>query len=146
MTATETEPQRAATLLNGTYTVESARSGEHRTFSIRTQPDDSKFAPGQRVIALLTGSDNERDYTPFGFVDDHRIAVWSSKRGKQGKRSSYEFFARLIWSLATRGEESKAREAGYTLLVEGRCLICNRRLTDPTSIRTGLGPVCAGRE
>lgn len=145
MTATTAEPEQASTILNGTYTVASARSGKHRTFSIRTQPDDSKFAPGKRVIALLTGPDNEGDYTPFGFVDDQKITVWRSKRG-QAEPSAYETYARLIWSLATRGEESEARRAGYTLLVEGRCIRCNRKLSDPTSIRTGIGPVCAGRE
>lgn len=34
---------------------------------------------------------------------------------------------------------------GYTLLVEGRCVVCNKKLTDPESIRTGIGPVCGGR-
>jgi hypothetical protein len=28
---------------------------------------------------------------------------------------------------------------------EGRCGACNRRLTDPASISSGLGPICAGR-
>tara|TARA_R110000822_G_scaffold120633_3_gene254143 strand:- start:6451 stop:6984 length:534 start_codon:yes stop_codon:yes gene_type:complete len=34
---------------------------------------------------------------------------------------------------------------GYTLLREGRCVVCNRRLTDPTSIELGIGPKCGGR-
>jgi len=27
----------------------------------------------------------------------------------------------------------------------GRCAVCGRDLTDPTSIEAGIGPVCAGR-
>jgi len=28
---------------------------------------------------------------------------------------------------------------------ETRCLICGRRLTDPVSVRRGIGPVCLAR-
>ena len=31
---------------------------------------------------------------------------------------------------------------GYTLLLEGRCVRCNRKLTHPESIRLGIGPEC----
>ncbi len=34
---------------------------------------------------------------------------------------------------------------GYRLEHTGRCGRCNRLLTDPESIRTGLGPECGGR-
>lgn len=34
---------------------------------------------------------------------------------------------------------------GYTLLLEGVCVVCNRKLTDPDSIRLGIGPKCGGR-
>jgi hypothetical protein len=47
------------TVFNGTYTITSP-TGEHRTFRIKTQKDDARFAPGKRTIALLTGSDNDR--------------------------------------------------------------------------------------
>ena len=36
-------------------------------------------------------------------------------------------------------------QAGYVLLLEGRCYVCGRKLTDPTSIRLGIGPKCGGR-
>tara|TARA_R110000851_G_scaffold268071_2_gene420720 strand:+ start:43559 stop:44137 length:579 start_codon:yes stop_codon:yes gene_type:complete len=31
---------------------------------------------------------------------------------------------------------------GYTLLLEGKCVRCNRSLTHPESIRLGIGPEC----
>ncbi len=34
---------------------------------------------------------------------------------------------------------------GYRLLLEGRCCVCNRKLTTPESIRLGIGPKCGGR-
>ena len=78
-------------LHNGPYTIESQQTGDHRTFLIRTQRPDANFAPGERTIALLRGPDNEADYQGFGFVTDHGIRVWASKRG--GK---FETYARLL--------------------------------------------------
>ncbi len=43
---------------NGKFTIKSLRTGEHRTFQVRTQPDDAGFAPGKRILYLLIGSDN----------------------------------------------------------------------------------------
>jgi len=34
---------------------------------------------------------------------------------------------------------------GYTLLLEGRCVRCNRKLTHPESIRLGIGPECRSK-
>ena len=40
---------------NGTITIHNPKTGDHRTFQIKTQPADAKFAPGRRVVSLLTG-------------------------------------------------------------------------------------------
>ena len=61
---------------NGIYTVTNKETGEHRTFAVRTQKEDAKFAPGERIVALLTGPNNEDDYTGFGFVTPAGIIVW----------------------------------------------------------------------
>ena len=76
---TETAQPTVATH-NGTITIYNPATDAHRTFRIRTQPDDSDFAPGQRVVSLLVGPDNESDYQGFGFVSYGRIAVWHSRR------------------------------------------------------------------
>lgn len=51
----------------------------------------------------------------------------------------------ILLCLALRGDHSYWRAEGYKLLVEGRCYVCNKRLTTPESIETGIGPVCARR-
>lgn len=135
-------------IFNGKYTIQNRATGEHRTFYVRTQKADAKFAPGARVAALLTGSDNDSDssYQGFGFVNNDGIRVWSSKRGTvAGKKSSWEWYAEMLWSLAVDGGASEFAEK-YSLLMEGRCVKCNRTLTEPESIRTGIGPVCDGRK
>lgn len=130
---------RVSKIFNGTYTVKNRETGEHRTFSIRTQGNDAKFAPGKRVIALLSGPDNESDYVGFGFVTEDGIRVWRSKRG-----GVYEAYAKLVWLLAVHPEETPLAER-YEMMAEGRCIRCNRKLTEPASIETGIGPVCAER-
>jgi hypothetical protein len=148
MMATQ-EPRRAEArpvvkLFNGRYTIESTRTGEHRTFWVETQAADAEFAPGKRVVSLLTGSQNDDpdSYTSFGFVDDDGIHVFTSKRGP-GKQ--WEVYADLLWTLALDGAFSPWSEKGYRIHLEGRCVVCNRPLTTPESIRHGIGPVCAER-
>ncbi len=141
---TTTLNERISAIFNGKYTVQNRETGEHRTFSIKTQKEDARFAPGKRIIALLTGSNNETDYQSFGFVDDEGVTVWNKKRGTDGKRSSWEAYADLVWSLALDAGFSPYAPK-YSLLIEGKCIVCNRTLTEPVSIETGIGPKCAGR-
>lgn len=151
MMATESDARPAPTvkLFNGRYTIESKQTGEHRTFWVRTQPQDAEFAPGKRVVYLLTGSQNDDPscYTGFAFVDNGGIRVWASKAmpgarpGSDGHR--WIQFADLLWSLALDGAFSPWSDKGFTILMEGACCRCNRPLTTPASIRNGIGPICA---
>jgi hypothetical protein len=127
---------------NGFYTLNSRRTGEHRTFRIHTQPKDAEFAPSQRILGLLTGPDNESDYSGFAFVDDQGIHVWRSKRGGD---ALFEQYAEMLWSLTLDAGHSQWAE-NYQIMLDGRCVRCNRRLTTPESIRSGVGPICEGRE
>jgi hypothetical protein len=135
------DPTRVARIYNGAYTVQNLTTGEHRTFRISTQPKDSKFAPGRRVVSLLIGRDNHNDYQKFGFVNDHGITVWKKFQGMM-QRSNWEWFAYIVWNLATQNKFVNHRGEAYKLMHESTCIRCNRKLTEPTSIRTGVGPEC----
>ena len=127
-------------IFNGRYTLKSRRSGEHRTFEIKTQDKDARFAAGKRIVALLTGPDNTADYTGFGFVEEYGIVVWKSKRGTD-KKSPFDWYAEMLWSLALDGALSPFSQ-DYEFMMAGTCVVCNRPLTEPESIRTGIGPIC----
>lgn len=145
-------------LYNGTYTVRNVESGEHRTFQIKTQKEDARFAPGERVVALLSGPDNESDYRGFGFVrsspDKDKVLVWRKHRG-EGKPSAFEYFALLLVKIGQAlGEYAPDEEVSgevslggrrYSVHLAKRCLICNRKLTTVESIQRGVGPECAAR-
>jgi len=147
-----TSDERASRIFNGYYTIES-RKGGHRTLRIATVAKGK--LKGRRIVSLLTGPNNSDDYRGFGFVDDDGVQVWKRFAGGGFSRRVYSEIviakhegmhmklAKLLWSLAV--EDGQAERAGYKLLLEARCLRCNRRLTTPESIRTGVGPVCAGR-
>lgn len=130
-------------LFNGKYTIQSAKTGEHRTFWVRTQEKDAKFAPGRRIVSLLTGSQNDDPscYTSFGFVEDSGIRIFPSKTRAGSLR--WLQFADLLWTLALDGAFSPWADKGFTILIEGACARCNRTLTTPESIRRGIGPICA---
>lgn len=119
---------------NGKLTVVSHRTGEHRTFRIKTQDKDARFAPGERIVSLLIGPDNVSSYKGFGFVmPDGRIAVWKKDRG-----TKYEELARFLEKLGEH-EAAGRVDVHWSVL----CRRCNRELTTPESIESGIGPVCA---
>jgi hypothetical protein len=128
---------------NGMVTVRNPVTGGHRTFRIATQPDDADFAPGERIVSLLTGPDrdNPLHWTGFAFVRDEGMArVWSRLRGAGDRPSEWESFARMLTY-----PESYARRHGLEYMVQAACLRCNRPLTRPDSIVSGYGPECRGK-
>ena len=119
---------------NGKITINNPSTGQHRTFQIRTQPEDSRFAPGKRVVALLNGPDNQRDYQPFGFVNQSGIVIWKKKRN-----TVFETYGKML------DNPEHFEEKGAEYLFSGKCRRCNRELTVPSSIESGIGPICAGK-
>ena len=122
---------------NGVITVNNPATGAHRTFRIKTQKPDAKFMPGTRIVSLLTGSDNCNDYTSFGFIgDDGRIIVWRKHQGTQ-----FDRFARMLMNA-----KDEAARFGLVFQWAAKCRKCNRELTCPKSLASGLGATCEGRE
>ena len=114
---------------NGIFTVKSQATGQHRTFRIRK--DDER---GISWVSLLTGTDNTSDYTSFALVsDDGSVKCFRKLHGTQ-----FEALANFLTNLQNHVDAEKVE-----VFHSGKCLICNRTLTTPESIKTGIGPVCA---
>jgi hypothetical protein len=132
----------------GAWTVTNEKTGEWRTFRVTKERSKRvKFAPGARLIELLTGPDNRNSFTSFGFVNGDEIKVWQSKRGN-GKPSAYDWYAPMVAGLLG-GKAALDRDwaaKGYVIKGEARCCRCGRALTTPESIEAGIGPVCSGRK
>lgn len=130
----EARPFEVATH-NGCITIQS-HTGEHRTVQIRTQPADSTFKPGARIVSLLVGGDNEHDYQGFGEVlEDGTVRLWYRFRDNAFHKWMAKFLA---------APERYADKVQVNF--EGRCRKCNRKLTTPASVASGIGPTCSGRE
>lgn len=127
---------------NGRITIENRASGDYRTFRIKTQPKDSNFMPGVRLVGLLTGADNENDYENFGILQPTgHITLWRKHRNN----GAFFYFCDMLLN-PVKYESHKTPKAplGYAYHYEGRCRVCNRALTEPTSILLGIGPKCRG--
>lgn len=154
----------APTIEDGDYTL--ITEDGHRTFKVETMADDSDFAPGDTVIAFLSGSDNTSDHTRFGFVKGTaakpRIYVWRrfKENGWESLRDDVATFATNVNRPFVLGlgagdpDPEEDREAFRawrdglpvgTVLLAKRCRKCHALLTNPESIRLGIGPYCGGR-
>lgn len=115
---------------DGTFTLVNKKTGTHRTFSIRTNGPDDRI-PNKRVLALLTGPNNESDYTPFAFIDEGKVRPWQKYWD-----TKYEELGKFVYAL------SKAPNSNVDILFVARCSRCFRKLTTPDSILRGKGPEC----
>ena len=124
-----------------TLTLVSPKTGDHRTFRVRTVRDGN--LEGKRVVELLAGPDNSDDYQGFGFIADTTgllaagtVIVWKRYRGDGIEKTLHEQLADLL----NRPLYWSARGVEY--LISLKCRRCGRALTHPESIADGLGPIC----
>lgn len=130
---------------NGIFTIQNMETGQHRTFRVKVQNKEASFLPGVQIVSLLTGPENENDYKSFATMNRYGIFVWKKLLGKNGEKSDFEKYARLLHSLLTLGSESPYHKRGYVILESGRCYVCGRTLTTPESIELGIGPECRNK-
>lgn len=124
------------------FTVES-RTGEYATFQVSHKEANGQW-PETWFVALLTGPNNEDDYTYMGMLDqagvERGFGVRLTKKSPYGADSKPVRVA--SWALQQIWKGNPLPE-GYKIHHEGRCCRCGRTLTVPESIRTGIGPECA---
>ena len=124
---------------NAVFTLRSRKTGARFTYKV-----SHKKGGDVSFVSLLTGSNNERDYSYMGLLpDDAPTALRGVGRGKScasADAPSAKAFQFLLDSVG-KGRIPDAREIWH----EGRCGRCGRKLTVPESIETGLGPECADK-
>ena len=108
--------------------------GTHKTIRVHTQ--QAGPLAGKRLLSLLIGPVNTDDYERFAELTPAGVWVWKSFKNK--KHAEY---AELLWSLK-KGEVIE----GHEVMVSKRCMRCNKTLTTPESVETGIGPECRRKE
>ena len=142
---------------NGTYTLDDGR--QHLTFKVRTiRQSRNPDMVGRRVVARLIAGNT---YENFAFIYDGGLSLW--RRYREHENELYVRWARILVrtllnepTLLSNGtvseafiyanEDQELREVALTIQTSRSCRVCNRTLTDPTSIETGIGPECSARE
>ena len=115
-------------------TLRSLKTGTHYSYKVH-RPVDSFV----HFVSVLDGPDNTSDYSYIGFIRRGKEYVWGGRNSKKGDDApSNQAFAWAFRKLV-EGEISPKLQVWH----EGRCGRCGRVLTNPQSILTGLGPVCA---
>jgi hypothetical protein len=113
------------------FTLESKATGQHYTFEI------SKKVFGDNVywfVALLTNSDQ---YTYIGKLIS-KATIQFTKKSRLTKDAPA--VKALCWFL--RALSAGVIPNSVVVYHSGKCGCCGRELTDPESIRCGIGPVC----
>ncbi len=122
-----------------TYTLTNDESGTHITFRLR-RPKGFKTM----LVDVMTGSCNESDYEYVGSMNRGlyiKPAATMSDKAAEKLRG-------VRWYMVGTSKAVKGTRAmlnGVSLHHDGKCACCGRKLTNPESLATGIGPVCEGR-
>lgn len=119
---------------NATFTIVSAKTGTRFTYKIRAK----NVAVGRTLyfVSVLTGSDNENDFTFLGTIFDGKDFRHSTKSHISQDAPSARAFA---WCFGRILADTLTDASVHH---EGKCGRCGRKLTVPSSIEIGLGPEC----
>ncbi len=131
-------------VFNGTYTITNPKTNEHRTIKIETVLETESPLFGKRIISLMTGSCNESSFTSFGFFDTEKgISIFKKARTNAAIKIDLDKFAPFVHSVLVKGKESPfIKKFGCTIEASKNCILCNRKLTTPSSLLMGIGDKC----
>jgi len=114
-------------------TIQNIETGNRFTYQIKKLKDKDIW-----FISLLTGSNNDSDYSFFGTVFSDKMSCKHSKKSRIGiDASGVQAFGWLIKHYKNLPDNVRVWHNGY-------CGRCGKTLTVPESIVSGFGPTCVG--
>jgi hypothetical protein len=122
---------------NARFTLVSKKTSERYTYRVRAADNASKTPV--HFVYLLTGSNNEFDYSYIGsIVRGHHGLL----RGRDKSKAPGKGMAAFEWFWTRMGDHVPDTIEFWH---EGRCGRCSRALTVPESVSSGFGPECGQR-
>jgi len=127
---------------NATFTVTSRKTGARFTYKVRK----TEFDPSRYFVSVLTGPDNEGDFTYAGMLISSKGQLYPRQSKGSKVSATAPSWLGFVWLVSRlnaysgNGEDIIARQA--EVHHEGRCGRCGRKLTVPESIESGFGPEC----
>lgn len=122
---------------NATFTLQGTKS--RFTYRVAVCKDD----PALWFVSVLTGADNETNYSYLGTIR----AEEAGRRYRHGRKARIAETApsAVAFDWFWRKLAGRKPLAPMTFWHEGRCGKCNRKLTVPESLIRGIGPECAAK-
>lgn len=130
----------SAILLSGRATFTLEGKGLRWTFQVAKSKDEERPA---FFAKMLTGSDNESDFTYLGMLDPATKHVRLTRASKMAADSVPVRAMDWAANLMLTGRTSDIERQGFRVLWASTCARCGRTLTVPSSIDSRLGPECA---
>lgn len=124
------------------FTIENSNTNNRYTYQIKKLDEIKKRHPHQAdmwFVSVLTGSNNETDYTFIGTIregQDHKL--WYKHSDKTRIARDAQSVKAIIWFLIN----IDSLPPNCNFYHEGMCARCGRTLTVPESILSGYGPSC----
>ena len=123
---------------DGFYTVK-FEDGSHVTIRInRVSEKQSRDGRAHRYASYLCGPINMSDYRRFAVVNPNGFRVFKSDNFRK-QAAALE----ILMSADANGQTAYGKAYAKQ---STRCYRCGKLLTEPESIESGIGPICAGRE
>jgi hypothetical protein len=126
------------------FTIKSLKTGTRFTYKVN-QCDDKKTL---FFVSLLTGSDNYHNYSYLGTIntypasDPSEITFSTFRHGAKSRITPNALGAKTFSWFYDKAAKNALRNEPLEVWHEGKCGRCGKRLTDPESIASGIGPVC----
>jgi hypothetical protein len=111
-----------------------SESGNRYTYKISKKKNSERDI---YFVKVLTGGDNNSDYTFFGSIYNNQFK-WSQKSSIKEDANSVKVFNYVFSKLFQNKLDNRIQ-----IWHEGLCGRCGRKLTVPESILNGIGPECA---
>jgi len=116
------------------FTLKSLKTGKHFTYRVNQRSQEKPA-----FVSVLTGSNNEEDYSFLGTIfrdGNYRHGTKSHIGSDAPSNLAFEWF----WRHADRLPADQVEFCHC-----GKCAVCGRTLTTPDSLALGIGPECAKR-
>jgi hypothetical protein len=113
----------------------------HYTYKVEYAEPNGQW-PEAWFVKMLVGSDNTTDYRTIGMLNPETGQFRLTRKSNLNDKSWAVRLLRRVLANVYGETPDKITDAGFDVHHEGRCGRCGRKLTVPSSIKTGLGPVC----
>lgn len=117
----------------------------HYTFKTRFKAGNDRY-PDAFFVSLMTGADNESSFSYLGMLSPETGVVRTTAKSCLGSGDLVVRLLNRALAVIWAGDATPLTAAGFNVCHAGKCGRCGRKLTNPESLATGIGPECAGRK